>query len=602
MSQLIEDYALIGDCQAAALVGKDGSIDWLCLPNFDSPACFAALLGRADNGRWLIAPAGQIRRVSRRYREGTMVLETEYETEEGSVTVIDLMPIRSAVPDVLRVVVGNKGVVRMRMELVVRFDYGSVVPWVQRIDGGLQAVAGPDRLSLLTPIETHGENRHTAAAFVVREGERIPFHLTWTPSHLPSLAPVDPEIAIEETTSDWNEWSARCQYRGPHAALVKRSLLTLKALTYTMTGGIVAAPTTSLPEHLGGVRNWDYRFCWLRDATLTLYALMSAGFKDEALAWRDWLLRAVAGDPARVQILYGLAGQRRLAESILPWLEGYEGSRPVRIGNAASEQLQLDVYGEVMGVLFVAQARGLAPQNRSWALQTRMIEFLEAHWDEADEGIWEIRGPRRHFTHSKVMAWLALDCAIKSIERFGLAGPIDRWRAVRAQIHASVCAKGFDSDRGTFVQSYGSKDLDASLLMIPIVGFLPATDRRVIGTVAAIERDLLQDGLVARYRTESTVDGLPAGEGMFLPCTFWLVDNYVLQGREREARALFDRLAALCNDVGLLSEEYDPIARRMLGNFPQAFTHVALINSALGLAKLVDPIAPDVPASAGKLA
>ncbi len=599
MASRIEDYALLGDCQGSALVAKDGSIDWLCLPRFDSPACFAALLGSPENGRWLITPVGQIQQVSRRYRDGTMVLETTYQTEEGSVTVIDLMPLRSAVPDLLRMVVGTRGAVRMRMELVVRFDYGSIVPWVQRTEDGMQAIAGPDRLRLTTPVETHGENLHTVSDFVVREGDRIPFLLTWTPSHAPAVAPLDPEAAIEQTTADWRAWSSRCVYSGRHAALVKRSLLTLKALTYAPTGGIVAAATTSLPEHLGGIRNWDYRFCWLRDAALTLYALMSVGYQDEAQAWRDWLLRAVAGNPARVQILYGLRGHRRLPEATLPWLPGYEGSAPVRIGNAASEQLQLDVYGEVMGALFVAQTRGLASQEPSWALQTKMMEFLERHWDEPDEGIWEIRGPRQHFTHSKIMAWLAFDCAVKSIERFGLPGPADRWSAVRQQIHDSVCARGFDRELGSFVQAYGRRDLDASLLMIPLVGFLPATDPRVVGTVAAIERDLMRDGFVARYRSESDVDGLPAGEGAFLPCTFWLVDNYALQGRTTEAHALFDRLIGLCNDVGLLSEEYDPVAGRMLGNFPQAFTHVALVNSALDLARS-DGLLAGVPPPSGQ--
>jgi GH15 family glucan-1,4-alpha-glucosidase len=603
MSLRIEDYALLGDCRAAALVGKDGSIDWLCLPHFDSAACFAALLGSRDNGRWQIAPAGKVTAVSRRYRDGTLILETDFETDEGAVTLIDLMPLRRQVPDLLRVVVGRRGTVSMHMELLVRFDYGSIVPWVQRIPGGIEAIGGPDRLRLTTPVETHGENLHTVADFQVREGERIPFHLTWTPSHRPAVDPIPPETAIAETEQDWRAWSSRFPCEGPHAGLVQRSLLTLKALTYAPTGGIVAAATTSLPERIGGGRNWDYRFCWLRDATLTLYALMSAGYKDEALAWRDWLLRAVAGDPSRVQILYGLHGQRRLPEAALPWLAGYEGSFPARVGNAASEQLQLDVYGEVMAALFVAQQRGLASQQPSWALQTKMMQFLETAWDQPDEGIWEIRGPRRQFTHSKVMAWLAFDCAVKSIEQFGLPGPLERWRGIRDQIHASICARGFDPQLGSFVQTYDRQELDASLLMIPLVGFLPATDPRMLGTVAAIERHLMFDGLVVRYRTESKVDGLPSGEGAFLPCTFWLVDNYALQGRIADARALFDRLAALCNDVGLLSEEYDPADRRMLGNFPQAFTHVALVNSALTLARLASaPAGSDGPGLPGATA
>ena len=582
MASLIEDYALIGDCQSAALVSKDGSIDWLCLPAFDSAACFAALVGGPENGRFQLCPSAPVRSVRRRYREGTLVLETDYETADGAVTVIDLMPIRTNVPDLVRMVVGRRGYVKMRMELVVRFDYGSIVPWVQQVQGGLQAIAGPDRLLLTTPIETHGEDLKTVAEFVVREGERVPFVLTWTPSHTPVASLVDPEAAVRETSDDWRAWSARGQYRGPYAEAVQRSLLTLKALTYAPTGGLVAAPTTSLPEKIGGVRNWDYRFCWLRDATLTLEALMGAGYYDEASAWRGWLLRAIAGDPSQLQILYGISGQRRIAEVELSWLAGYEGSRPVRSGNAASAQLQLDVYGDVMGALFLAESAGVAEQAPCWPLERALLGFLEASWNQPDHGIWEVRGPRRHFTHSKVMAWFAFDRAVKSVESFGLPGPVERWRKLRDELHASVCEHGFDRKLGSFVQYYGSTEPDASLLMIPLVGFLPPSDARVAGTVAAIERDLFRDGLVARYRTHEGVDGLPESEGVFLPCSFWLADNYLLLGREKEARALFERLLGLCNDVGLLSEEYDPAARRLLGNFPQAFSHVALVNTALG--------------------
>jgi GH15 family glucan-1,4-alpha-glucosidase len=589
MPAWIEDYALLADCQSVALVAKDGSIDWLCLPRFDSGACFAALLGSPENGRWQIAPAGAVKSVGRHYRDGTMVLETDYETDDGSVTVIDAMPIRTAVLDVVRVVKGTRGAVRMRMELVIRFDYGSVVPWVQRVDGGLQAIAGPDLLRLVTPVEMHGENLKTVADFVVRAGERVPFVLTWSPSHQPAPSPIDSDEAIEQTAIDWKAWSDRCTYAGPYAGVVKRSLLTLKAMTYAPTGGIVAAATTSLPEQLGGVRNWDYRYCWLRDATFTLYSLMNAGYADEARAWRDWLLRAIAGEPSKLQVLYGIAGERRVSEAELPWLGGYKGAKPVRIGNAASRQLQLDVYGEVMDALHLCQRVGLADQGASWQLQRALLGFLEDNWNLPDEGIWEVRGPRRHFTHSKVMAWVAFDRAVKSVEQFGLEGPLDRWRAVRSEIHRSVCTKAFDASRGAFVQFYGAKELDAGLLVMPLVGFLPATDPRVLATVAAIERQLMREGLVARYATESNVDGLPSGEGAFLPCSFWLADNYVLQGRRDEARALFERLVALCNDVGLLAEEYDPQSGHLVGNFPQAISHVSLVNTALNLSAADGP-------------
>ena len=518
-----------------------------------------------------------------------MVLETTYETDEGSVLVVDAMPVRSVVPDIARVIVGLRGTVRMRMELIVRFDYGSIVPWVQQIEGGLQATAGPDRLRLITPVETHGENMKTIAEVDVHEGERVPFMLTWYPPHETEPPRLDAWEAIETTAQSWKKWSDKCTYDGPHASLVKRSLLTLKAMTYAPTGGIVAAATTSLPEQLGGVRNWDYRYAWLRDATFTLYSLMSAGHQEEALAWREWLLRAVAGDPSKLQILYGCAGERRVTEHELPWLAGYEGAKPVRVGNAASEQLQLDVYGEVMSALFLSHQAGLANQTASWQLQQALVGFLEKSWDVPDEGIWEVRGPRRHFTHSKVMAWVALDCAVKSIEQHGMDGPLEKWRAIRDEIHRSVCENGFDAELGSFVQYYGAKELDASLLMIALVGFLPPDDPRVVGTVRAIEKGLMVDGFVARYKPHPHVDGLPPGEGAFLPCSFWLLDNYVLQGRHDEANAMFERLVGLCNDVGLLSEEYDAGKKRLVGNFPQAFSHVSLVNSALNLSRKQGP-------------
>jgi len=581
----IEDYAIIADLRSLALVAKDGSIDWLCLPRFDSDASFAALLGTPDNGRWLLAPAGGVKRVRRRYRDGTLILETEFETEEGIVTVLDLMPIYGEGTDVLRIVVGNRGRVPMRMELVMRFGYGSIVPWVQRIDGGISAIAGPDCLRLHTPVETRGEDLKTVAEFSVGEGEQVPFVLTWWPSHLPAPAPVEPGPALKETEAGWRKWSQRCGLTGPYREMVQRSLMTLKALTYEPTGGIAAAATTSLPEKLGGERNWDYRYCWLRDAAFTLYALMTAGYQDEARAWRDWLLRAVAGSPPQLQIMYGLGGERRLPELELDWLPGYEGSRPVRIGNAASLQLQLDVFGELMDALHLSRRVGLGGYEAGWALQRALMDHLETIWEEPDEGIWEVRGPRQQFTHSKVMAWVAFDRAVKSVEEFGLEGPVERWRAARQQIHDSVTRRGYDPELGSFVQYFGSKELDASLLALPLVGFLPADDPRMVGTVRAIERELLRDGFVMRYRTRSGVDGLPPGEGVFLPCSFWLADNYVLQGRIEEARSLFERLCGLANDVGLFSEEYDPVGQRFLGNFPQAFSHVSLINTALSLSR-----------------
>jgi GH15 family glucan-1,4-alpha-glucosidase len=581
----IEDYALIGDLQAAALVERGGSIDWLCFPRFDSGACFAALLGEAEHGRWLLAPVGTATS-SRRYLHDTLVLETTWETADGVVRVFDFMPPRGEAPDVVRIVEGVRGRVRMRSELVIRFDYGRIIPWVRHVGDARVAVAGPDALCFRTPAPTRGEDMRTVSELVVEEGERVPFVLTWYPSHHEPPKHIDPELALAETESFWRDWNARCTVPLPQEwrDLLHRSLMVLKALTYAPTGGIVAAPTTSLPEWIGGVRNWDYRFCWLRDATLTLLALLQADHVEEALEWRSWLLRAVAGDPADLQIMYGVAGERRLTELELDWLPGYEGSAPVRIGNAASEQLQVDVYGEVVDALYQGRVHGVENDHAAWAMQRTLLRHLEHAWTQPDEGIWEIRGARRHFVHSKVMAWVAFDRAVRSVEEHGLPGPVDRWRAIRDEIHEQVCDQGFDETFGSFVQSYGSQELDASLLLIPLVGFLPADDVRVRGTVEAVERELLQDGFVLRYRThEDGVDGLPAGEGVFLPCSFWLVDCYELLGRHDEAHALFERLVGLGNDLGLLAEEYDPRAKRQLGNFPQAFTHLALVNSAFNV-------------------
>jgi GH15 family glucan-1,4-alpha-glucosidase len=584
MAARIEDYALIGDCQTAALVGRDGSIDWLCLPRFDSPACFAALLGTPAHGRWLLAPAGEVRTVRRRYRDDTLVLETEFETPDGVVALVDCMPPRSTVPDVVRLVEGRRGRVPMRMELVIRLEYGSRVPWVRRVEGGIVAVTGPDALRLQTPVALRGEDLRTVAEFVMAEGQRVPFTLTWHRSHLPDPPSRDPEEAIRATESWWKAWCAPCTYKGEWREAVVRSLITLKALTYAPTGGLAAAVTTSLPEQLGGARNWDYRYCWLRDATFTLYALLTGGYVEEARAWREWLLRAMAGAPSQARILYGLAGERWLPELEVPWLPGYEGARPVRVGNAASDQFQLDVYGEVMDTLHFARRAGLPSDENAWRLQRALVEFVESAWERPDESIWEVRGQRRHFTHSKVMAWVAVDRAVKAVEQFGLDGPVERWRQIRHGMHADVCRHGFDADLNAFVQYYGAKELDASLLMIPLVGFLPATDPRMLGTVKAIQERLSVDGFVLRYATSPAVDGLPPGEGAFLACTFWLADNLALQGRYDEARHVFERLLRIRNDVGLLSEQYDPVARRLVGNFPQAFSHVGLINTARNLA------------------
>ena len=577
----IEDYAVIGDTMTAALVSLAGSIDWLCLPRFDSGACFAALLGTEDHGHWSLRPAGDALATRRRYLPGTLVLETEYDTADGTVRVTDFMPIRGEHADVVRIVEGVRGRVSMAMELVVRFDYGRTVPWVRRLDGGvLSLVAGPDAVYLHTPCDTHGENLRTVAAFEVAEGERVPFTLVWDVSHHPVPVPPDPDESLAETVDYWATWSARSRYDGPYAEAVQRSLVTLKALTYGPTGGIVAAATTSLPELIGGVRNWDYRYCWLRDATFTLQSFMASGYTEEAAAWRAWLLRAVAGDVAKLQTMYGPAGERRLAEWVADWLPGYEGSTPVRIGNAAVDQFQLDVYGEVMDALHQARRAGIEHEQASWAFQRELLRFLGTAWREPDEGIWEVRGPRKHFTHSKVMAWVAFDRAVRAAESYGREGPVDEWRAVRDEIHAEVRTRGWDAQRGTFVQSYDSTEVDAALLLIPLVGFLPPDDPRVAGTVAAVQEDLCDGGLVHRYRTAKTEDGLPPGEGAFLACSFWLVDNLALAGRHDDAVALFERLLDLRNDLGLLAEEYDPQAGRQLGNFPQAFSHVALVNSA----------------------
>ena len=588
---LIEDYALIGDTQTAGLVGKDGSIDWLCLPRFDSGSCFGALLGDRDQGRWKLAPADDAAQVERRYLPGTLVLETTFVTASGTVRLLDCMPVRGEAPDVVRVVEGVSGSVSMEMDLVVRFDYGSTVPWVRKLDGTLSFVAGPDALELLCDVPTEGRGRSTGATFTVRAGDRTSFVLTWHPSSSRPPQRAYPGHAVEDTASWWQTWSSRCSGGGRWHEEVVRSLITLKALTYAPTGGIVAAPTTSLPEVLGGVRNWDYRFCWLRDATFTLQALLAAGYEAEAVAWRDWLLRAVAGDPSQLQIMYGVAGERRLPELELGWLPGYERSRPVRIGNDAARQRQLDVYGEVIDALHQARTAGIPPDPDSWNVQRALLDWLESGWRAPDSGLWEVRGEPRHFVHSKVMCWVAFDRAVRAVEQVTLDGPIGRWREVRDEVHREVCERGWDDARSTFTQSYGSEELDASLLLIPIVGFLPPGDERVAGTIAAIERELTVDGFVERYPTRAgpSVDGLPGREGAFLLCSFWLADALAVTGRTADASRLFERLVGLTNDVGLLAEEYDPSAGRMLGNFPQAFSHVGLVNTALNLTEAAGP-------------
>ncbi len=584
----IEDYALLGDTQTAALVGYDGSIDWLCLPRFDSGACFAAILGGPENGRWLLAPAGERRAVARRYRGDSLVLETDHANADGRVRVTDFMPVREEHPVLIRVVEGLEGRVDMRSQLRLRFDYGHVVPWIRGDGRRRYAYAGPDTVVMDADVDCRTEAGTCTADFTVGEGERVAFRIAWCGPRRQPPGAFDAERATAAATATerwWQHWVEGCAYRGDHRQAVVRSLLTLKALSYAPSGGIVAAPTASLPEQLGGVRNWDYRYCWLRDATFTLMALLDAGYEQEAVAWREWLLRALAGEPRQMQIMYGVEGERRLTESTLDHLPGYAGSRPVRIGNAASGQVQLDVYGEVMDALHQARMHGVPPQQDAWDIQCALMDHLEAHWRDPDNGIWEMRGPRHDFTHSKIMAWVAADRAVKAVDHFSLDGPADRWKRLRQEIFDEVCEHGYDARRGTFTQHFGSRTLDASLLLIPSMGFLPATDERMKGTVSAIEKELCQDGFVQRYTTTGTeaVDGLPAGEGVFLPCTFWLADNYILQGRTEEGRALFERLLALRNDLGLLSEEYDTSHGRLIGNFPQAFSHVPLVITAQNL-------------------
>jgi GH15 family glucan-1,4-alpha-glucosidase len=590
MSTPIEDYALIGDCTSAALVAKDGSIDWLCWPRFDSEACFAALLGTSEHGRWLIAPRDDAR-IARRYRPDTLILETCFETDDGAALLVDFMPRNAPNSSIVRLVIGTRGQMKMHSELILRFGYGAVVPWVSRVESGaLRAIAGPDMVVLNTPVHMRGKDLTTLGEFTISRGETIPFVLTYSPSHLPLPKPVDAKTALTDTETFWREWSAKTRPAGEWSAAVRRSIITLKALTYGPTGGMVAAPTTSLPERLGGKRNWDYRFCWLRDATLTLLGAMHAGYYEEAQAWREWLLRAVAGSPNQLQIMYGIGGERRLTEWEVPWLSGYEGSTPVRIGNAAHTQLQLDVFGEIMDVHHQARRCGLSTNESGWDAQIAFLSHLDQVWKQPDHGIWEMRGPPQHFTYSKVMAWVAYDRAIKSAEAFGLPGPIDEWHKMRDVICNDVCEHGYDKELGTFTQAYGSKQLDANLLLLPCVGFLPVSDPRIERTIAAVERRLISGGFVMRYSTHDVEDALPPGEGAFLACSFWLVDAYLLQHRHDEAEALFRRLVGLCNEVGLLSEEYDPQSKRLIGNFPQAFSHLALINSAYNLTRTAKPL------------
>ena len=590
MPSRIEDYALIGDCESAALVSRDGSIDWLCWPRFDSDACFAALLGTGEHGRFRIAPEAEPAKITRRYRPNTLILETRFETAEGAVTLIDFMPIRGRNPDCVRIVVGERGTVKMCAELVLRFGYGAIVPWVRKLgDGALRAIAGPDMVVLRTPVHLRGENMKTVGAFTVSEGDRVPFVLSYGPSHLPIPEAFAADAALQDTEIFWTEWSRKGRSEGPWADAICRSLITLKALTYAPTGGMVAAPTTSLPEHIGGNRNWDYRFCWVRDATLTLLALMNAGYYEEAQCWRDWLTRAVAGRPEQMEVMYGVAGERRLTEWEVSWLPGYENSAPVRIGNAAHSQLQLDVFGEVMDTLHQGRRGGLSESESGWDVQIALLDHLGKIWREPDHGIWEVRTAPQHFTYSKAMVWVAYDRAIKSAGMFGLPGSVERWRTVRDEVCADVMTHGWSDKRNSFVRTYGGSDLDASLLLLAPVGFLKPDDPRYRATVEAIERDLVVDGLVLRYDSLKARDGLPAGEGAFLACSFWLADAYLLLGRRDDAERLFERLVGLANDVGLLSEEYDPRARRHLGNFPQAFSHVALINTAFNLTRAEKP-------------
>jgi GH15 family glucan-1,4-alpha-glucosidase len=582
----IEDYGLIGDCETAALVGRDGSIDWLCWPEFDSDACFSALLGTSKNGRWLIAPCDEATQISRRYWDDTLILETRFTTKNGVVAIVDFMPPRGKASDVVRLVRGIEGSVKMRMELVIRFGFGVDVPWVKRTeDGALLAICGPDMTVLRTPVETRGQDMTTVAEFEVNEGETVPFVLTYGPSHLSLPEPINPAQALQDTEDFWLDWCSRCTYEGDSRDLVMRSLVTLKALTYAPTGGIVAAPTTSLPEKLGGARNWDYRFCWLRDATFTLLALMNSGYTEEASAWHNWLLRAVAGAPDDMQIMYGIMGQRRLLEWEAEWLPGYEGAQPVRIGNAAHAQLQLDVYGELIDAFYQSRVAELKLDQGSWALARTVVEHVANVWDQPDHGIWERRGERKHYVFSKVMTWVAIDRAIKGAERFGYEVPLDRWRALRDAIHCDVCEKGFDAAQNTFVESYGSSLLDASVLLLPSVGFLPPSDPRIRGTIAAIERVMMRDGFVMRHDPREISDEIQPIEGAFLACSLWLADACVLAGEINKAQALFDRVVGVANDLGLLAEEFDPGPGRQTGNFPQALTHIALINTAHNLSE-----------------
>ncbi|MCA1505307.1 glycoside hydrolase family 15 protein [Bradyrhizobium sp. NBAIM02] len=584
MAQRIEDYALIGDCETAALVGRNGSIDWLCWPAFDSDACFAAILGTHKNGRWLVAPSEAATSISRRYLGNTLILETRFETKNGTVALIDFMPLRGKASDIVRLVRGIRGTVKMRMELVIRFGFGADIPWVRRIDHSLMAIAGQDMTVLRTPVETRGEDLTTVSDFEVKEGETVPFVLTYGPSHLAPPAPIDAELALQETEKFWEDWCGHCTRDGDYQELVLRSLITLKALTFAPTGGIVAAPTTSLPEKLGGSRNWDYRFCWLRDATFTLLALMNSGYTEEALAWHNWLLRAAAGSPANMQIMYGIWGQRRLLEWEAGWLDGYEGAQPVRVGNAAHAQLQLDVYGELIDAFHQSRmARLKLDDETTWALECAVLNHLAEVWDRPDHGIWERRGQPKHYVFSKVMIWVAFDRGIKSAETFGFKAPLLHWRALREAIHRDVCNRGFDAEENAFVESYGSKMLDASVLLLPAVGFLPADDPRIRGTIAAAEKCLMRDGFVLRHDPRELPPDQPPLEGAFLACTLWLADAYVLSGDLDKAQVLLDRVVGIANDVGLLAEEYDSVARRQTGNFPQALTHIALINTAHNL-------------------
>jgi GH15 family glucan-1,4-alpha-glucosidase len=586
----IEDYALIGNMHGSALVNRNGSIDWLCLPRFDSAATFAALLGNEENGHWRIAPDADTVDIKRRYLDGTLILETVFTCRSGKVRVLDFMPLADEnEPRVVRIVEGLRGRVRMKMDLRFRFDYGHVIPWIRRIHGGISAIAGPDAVLLHTGAKLEGEGFSTIGNFTVAAGENIPMVLTWHPSYRPPPPRRSAATMFDTTRRRWRLWSGRCTAKGEWAEDIQRSTIILKALTNDHTGGIVAAATTSLPERIGGVRNWDYRYCWLRDATFALYALMMSGYRDEAVAWQRWLTRAVAGEPSKLQIMYGLGGERRLEEYELPWLNGFGGSKPVRIGNAAFAQRQLDVFGEVLDAFQTSRVHNLKLDDQAWPITLELMTFLKDHWQDPDSGIWEQRGPLRRHTHSRVMAWVAVDRAIKAVERFGLDGPLRQWRHLRATIHREVCKHGYDEARNTFVQHYDGKELDAATLLIPQVGFLKPTDKRVVGTTAAIQRELMADGFVLRYATEQTRDGLPPGEGAFLMCSFWLADNLALQGRYDEARTMFERLLDARNDVGLLAEEYDPVGKRQLGNFPQAFSHVGLINTAHNLTKTKGP-------------